>query len=932
MDILQNPNFISWFGDSKVVDDAGLPLRCYHVTKAGGFTAFKFSGIGIHFGSKPEQSNKRLDSISREKGTTNPSMYVCYLRIVNPLYIEDTQSDNEPETVATIIGDSCKEQNEELSYALFDLSAKIEKYMEEVYARNTAVQDSSKAIQKCLKSIVTLIQHYGYDGLIYENEWEGEGISYCVFSPFQIKSAYSNTGKYSKRSRNINENTLKEYCLKTIYIDRNGNSTRVNIMKNPTPEEIILLWKSSQETGLKFIADSETKELIAFRGDITSHGRVARELGLPYNTNSRYFYGSSEKRPEMGKMIDISNYGFMDIQDDIDRFPEKINAYIELCNKNWSWLDEYIDMVSFTKEKQRILRYVQTKKRKSIDFTEAINYGKYNEILSPHLFEFLCDIDPTLDRKYAVWIIRCFMKDFRIPQLLDALEVLKKEGHETYEGRARDHIITYHPLSYGGAEQLGYFYDKRLVRFLQEDYPKVTEDLKKYTKLKNKKLLSATPEGTLKDTTPLYNIMNIKSFRDLSQLIDVHRYQLEEIEAKEPIDPTEAEKWYEDSQWLVVRPLTMKAACKYGANTKWCTTYTDPGMNKFNYYNNKGPLIIIIKKHPTEVGGTQKYSTPDKWQIHLESNQWMDEEDEDVGNHTKFANALPKPISNAIYEHTKAFVFAPDKKKIVVEICTNPEKFEVLKSKLALKSFTSAMIDSDIENLTDILDDKFYYMAFNDTYWEDAAGNDAYSYKYGYDNPWEFLKDTEPALLSEADPCSYCDGTGYAIYAKDNDNDWTTELDENQYATALGKLQSDYPNLVNEFISVYGKKREDGTYIPMDDTAMEVLAQKIGNKCRFCKGTGMGIDKNDIEAWSEEQREEAAQESESQAADDSLKEWANEFSSEWKSSNYRNKVEKMYDMIVKEFLNMEQYPKETITTVLNLVLLFSLSDDTDFNL
>jgi hypothetical protein len=867
MDILQNPNFISWFGDSKVVDDAGLPLRCYHVTKAGGFTAFKFSGIGIHFGSKPEQSNKRLDSISRDKGTTNPSMYVCYLRIVKPLYIEDTQSDNEPDTVATIIGDSCKEQNEELSYDLFDLSTQIEKYMEEVYARDTAVQDSSKAIQKCLKSIVTLIQHYGYDGLIYENEWEGPGVSYCVFNPNQIKSALSNKGKYLKTNKNINESNMP--LAKWNHIQ-------------------VLLW-------LQLI-----KDRLVNRND----------------TNAFYAFGKyfNDYNKKTGKILPYS----------------LLKAYIS------GEINESVDKKSFTEEKRRIL-YMYNNPNGYL--TEAINYDKYKSILSPELFKFLCDIDPTPDKKYSVWIIRCFMKDFRIPQLLDALEVLKKGGNETYEGRSRDpgsNPITYHPLSYGGGEQLGYFYDKKLVRFLQEDYPKVTEDLKKYTKLKNKKLLDEEPNEQFPDPHRLYNIMNFPSFFYLSDVIAEHANELAEIESQEPIDPTEAEKWYEDSQWLVVRPLTMKAACKYGSNTRWCTTYTDPGKNMFNYYNGEGPLIILIEKHPVEVGGTHKYSTPNKWQIHLQSNQWMDAQDEDVGNHADFADKLPKPVSNAIYEHTHAFIFAPDKKKLVTEICSNPEKFAKVKATLAKKSFTSALTDSGIDTLTDVLDDKFYRMAFNDTHWEEVINNDDYSYKYGYDNPWEFLKDQEPALLSKADPCSYCDGTGYAIYVNDCSyvNDWTTELNENQYNTALGNLQSDHPELVDEFIQVYGKKRKDGTYIPLDDTQMEVFAKHIGQECRFCKGTGKEINKEDTEAWSKEQREEAAQESESQAADNSLKEWANDFDSNWNGDyctsrlgTRRDQTEDTYDKIIKEFLDMESYPEETINTVTNLLCLFSSTEE-----
>lgn len=44
----------------------------------------------------------------------------------------------------------------------------------------------------------------GFDGVIYENEIEGESSSYCVFSPRQIKSLY-NWGTFNLKSDNIME-------------------------------------------------------------------------------------------------------------------------------------------------------------------------------------------------------------------------------------------------------------------------------------------------------------------------------------------------------------------------------------------------------------------------------------------------------------------------------------------------------------------------------------------------------------------------------------------------------------------------------------------------------------------------------------------------------------------------------------------------------
>jgi hypothetical protein len=52
---------------------------------------------------------------------------------------------------------------------------------------------------------------------------------------------------------------------------------------------------------------------------------------------------------------------------------------------------------------------------------------------------------------------------------------------------------------------------------------------------------------------------------------------------------------YEDSEWLLVRPLTYESSKKYGANTKWCTTQSD-NSEYFLKYSSKGVLIYCINK------------------------------------------------------------------------------------------------------------------------------------------------------------------------------------------------------------------------------------------------------------------------------------------------------------------------------------------------
>jgi hypothetical protein len=54
-------------------------------------------------------------------------------------------------------------------------------------------------------------------------------------------------------------------------------------------------------------------------------------------------------------------------------------------------------------------------------------------------------------------------------------------------------------------------------------------------------------------------------------------------------------KEYEDEKWVVVRPLTFSASAKYGASTRWCTTYQRE-KQYFEKYWRRGILVYFINK------------------------------------------------------------------------------------------------------------------------------------------------------------------------------------------------------------------------------------------------------------------------------------------------------------------------------------------------
>lgn len=70
----------------------------------------------------------------------------------------------------------------------------------------------------------------------------------------------------------------------------------------------------------------------------------------------------------------------------------------------------------------------------------------------------------------------------------------------------------------------------------------------------------------------------------------------------------------------VIQPMDEKAACYYGRGTRWCTAARENNM--FSHYHDQGPLYIFLPKTP-------KY-TGEKYQIHAESDQFMNERDTEV--------------------------------------------------------------------------------------------------------------------------------------------------------------------------------------------------------------------------------------------------------------------------------------------------------------
>lgn len=194
---------------------------------------------------------------------------------------------------------------------------------------------------------------------------------------------------------------------------------------------------------------------------------------------------------------------------------------------------------------------------------------------------------------------------------------------------------------------------------------------------------------------------------------------------------------HEDDNWRVYFPQTKGAACSLGKGTDWCTA--GPGLDYYEDYASRGQLIVFISKKDPNI----------KYQLHYPDEQYMDLNDEGIGNRVSILNKII--LDNIIGSEFEKYLSEEERKKIL-ELATNTtrklddthslvegvkevEEEGVFYSKEIVNSFTleqenpysptysiiKALYDEDGENLHP-----------NDV--SDAAGGEYY-YKLDRDHP-----------------------------------------------------------------------------------------------------------------------------------------------------------------------------------------------------
>ena len=91
---------------------------------------------------------------------------------------------------------------------------------------------------------------------------------------------------------------------------------------------------------------------------------------------------------------------------------------------------------------------------------------------------------------------------------------------------------------------------------------------------------------------------DINSYDNINALREYYKHVKEYTFAKDEIKKAkkESKKLYEDSNYLVVQPLTHTASCVYGAGTRWCVSSRDSDRYFQDYIKSSKFVYVIDKK------------------------------------------------------------------------------------------------------------------------------------------------------------------------------------------------------------------------------------------------------------------------------------------------------------------------------------------------
>jgi len=225
----ETEEFKKWFGNSKVVDKNGKPLKVFHGTGVGDFSAFnprqgpngriakQQMDFGSHFTPVAEEANQYTGT------KANARVYPAYLKIEKPLDLTKAywEGDKDFDSILQFAKDIFGKRKE--LNMVIDYHDKYGKKTDrpQLVVFSTHVMDSLQP-ETLRQSIMER-----FDGVIYQpyiptgnkNYSTQQSKSYIVFNPNQIKSATGNNGNFDINSDDITKSINPKDYTQSLFSD-----------------------------------------------------------------------------------------------------------------------------------------------------------------------------------------------------------------------------------------------------------------------------------------------------------------------------------------------------------------------------------------------------------------------------------------------------------------------------------------------------------------------------------------------------------------------------------------------------------------------------------------------------------------------------------------------------------------------------------------
>jgi hypothetical protein len=241
-------------------------------------------------------------------------------------------------------------------------------------------------------------------------------------------------------------------------------------------------------------------------------------------------------------------------------------------------------------------------------------------------------------------------------------------------------------------------------------------------------------------------------FQNITRIYD--EYEMKRGIEQKKRTKGQAKEVFNNEEMRVVVPEDQDAACYYGQGTAWCTASTS-STNYFDHYSKDGPLYVIIPKQSNHDG--------EKYQLHFESGQYMDEGDGSINLQRLFTERFTNPST---------FEFFNEKGDLSSMLAfANDQVFEDIVQ--AIKIQVSDYVREEMIEW-EISDDYYHDFLRDEGHWdeeEDAPSDDAPSYMEYNDEAHRTYDD----IMSKVD-ISKDDVTEWDTYWEDDETYTLKEL------------------------------------------------------------------------------------------------------------------------------------------------------------